>query len=264
MLTLIFISYFIISFIFILFLIPGVAGTSRNSVGDGPMERRGNKSQVHNDVNKRKRRRKPGGKRKPGRMKIYGSAYNQLRSDVGYIMSLLNTETKYIDSAFSVNFSGSWQIQLLNGISLGTSSTTRTGQSVKASGLEAKFFVTLNPLSTSIQSYRIVILQDKQPNATAVTPTDVYLASPVSPRTVAYLDRFTILWEKWAIIEPDWPTGEIEQFSRSLNFHVEFNTGNAGTIADITKNSVYMMWYSDAGANFGTLVYYTRFVFIDN
>ncbi len=262
MCTFIFLIIYIISFSFS--FLPGLAGTLRNAKGDGPMERRGNKSQVHNDVNKRNKRKKPRGKKQPGRMKIYGSAYNQLRSDVGYIMSLLNTETKYVDSAFSVSFTGSWQIQLLNGISLGTSSTTRTGQSVKAVGLEGKFFVTLNPLSTAIQSYRIVILQDKQTNATAVTPTDVYLASPVSPRTVAYLDRFTILWEKWAIIEPDWPTGEIEQFSRSLNFHVDFNTGNAGTVADITKNSVYMMWYSDAGANFGTLVYYTRFVFVDN
>ncbi len=244
-------------------LLAGTSGTKRNAKGDGPQEKRGNKPQVRNDKGKRKNRRRKGG-RKPGRLAIYGSAINQLRRDVGFVMSRINTETKYIDTTALSTFTGAWTLVLLNGMTTGTSSVTRNGQSIKASGLEAKFFITMNSAATAIQSYRLVVFLDKQPNAAAPTATDVYPASSVSPRTVGYLDRFSVLWEKWAILDLEFPTGEIEQFSKGLSFHVEFNTGVVGDITDITKNSVYFMFYSDAGANFPSVRYYFRFTFVDN
>ncbi len=228
------------------------------------MERKGLKSQVHNDRKKRKARTKPRGRKKPGRMAIYGNAYNQLRSDVGYLMSMINTETKYVDSTNIQTMSGAWQQTLLNGLVQGTTSTTRLGQSLKATGIEFKCFVTMNAAATAISSYRVMIFMDKQPNATAPTTTDVYPAAAVSYRTVAYLDRFSIIWEKWAILDVEFPTGEIESFSKTLNFHEEFNTSNAGTIADITKNSLYIAFYSDAGSNFPSINWSVRYVFVDN
>jgi len=179
-------------------------------------------------------------------------------------MSRINTETKYVDTQALLAMTGSWQLVLLNGLALGVSSLTRNGQSIKSSGIEARFFVTYNPAATAVSSYRMVVFCDKQPNAAAPTATDVYLASSVAPRTVGYMDRFTILWEKWALLDLEFPTGELEQFSKTIQFHVEFNTGGAGDITDITKNSIYFMVYSDAGTNFPSVRYWIRYTFVDN
>ncbi len=257
--------YFLFCFFTCFSLTPGSAGTRRNAKGDGPQEKGKLVSQVHNDRKNRKRKRRPQGRKKPGRMKIYGSAYNQLRSDIGYIMSMINVETKYVDIAPTTTvLSGAWQLFLLNGISQGVTANTRNGQSVKASGLEMKVFTTINPAATTVQSYRFVVFVDHQPNATAPTATDVYLAGPVTFRSVPYLDRFTIIWEKWAILDPETLSAEVEQFSRRLGWHEEFNAASTGLIGDITKNSLYFMMYSDAGVNFPTAVWNCRYVFVDN
>jgi len=229
-----------------------------------PNERKGLKSQIKNDQRKNAARRKPKAKKVPGRMQIYGSAYNQLHSDVSWLLSMVNTETKYVDAGGIFAFTGAWQITLLNGLTTGTSSTTRIGQSIKLVGIEFKCFVTMNPLATAISSYRVVIVKDKQCNAAALTGTDVYPAGSTSFRTVSYLDRFDVIWEKWAILDVEFPTGEIEQFSKKVEFHVDFNTGTAGTIADITKNSLYMIVYSDAGVNYPQMHFASRVVFVDN
>ncbi len=48
------------------------------------------------------------------------------------------------------------------------------------------------------------------------------------------------------------------------NFHVEYNNGNAGTIADINSNSLYLVCFSDQATNTPTFQAYVRTWFVDN
>jgi len=251
--------------------IPGVAGTRRNAKGDGPAWTavRVKKSRVNSDVNRRKggargRRRGPRGRGK-GRMQIYGSAYGQLKRDIGWLMSVVNVEDKYIDTAGPTTLSAAWQLFLLNGCVTGTSATTRNGQSIKLVGWEYKFFLTIDPASTTVQSARIVVFFDRQCNAAAPTPaTDIYPATVASMRIVSQIPRYAIIYDEWIVLDPSSPSGVVGSLNRALQTHVEFNTTNGGTVADITKNSMYLMVLSDAGASFPVLVWSSRVVFVDN
>ncbi len=224
------------------------------------------KSRIRSDAQKKgKRSRNRGGSSmKRGRVQVYGAAYNQLKKDVGFVLSMLNVEDKYIDAGATTTMSASWQLFLLNGLQLGTTSTTRVGQSIKLNSVQFKAFITINALATLVQSCRVVMFVDKQANAAAPTATDVYPATVASNRVVSYLDRFTILFDEWVILDPNTPSGEILIKSSSLSHHVSFNTGNAGDITDITRNSFYIMFLSDAGSNFPAIVWTNRIGFVDN
>jgi hypothetical protein len=225
------------------------------------------KSRITSDSARRSSKGSRGGKRKPqarGRVEIYGGAINQLRKDVGYVISVLNVEDKYIDTGATTTLSNAWQLFLLNGCSLGTTSITRNGQSVKLNSLEFRSFITIASASTTVQSSRMVIFVDKQSNAAAPTATDIYPATVASQRVVSYLDRFNILLDEWIILDPNTPSGEIVIKSIALNHHVSFNTSNNGDITDITKGSLYLAFLSDAGSNFPAVVWTNRVGFVDN
>lgn len=215
-------------------------------------------------------RRKSGGKRrKKGRMKgrgriAYGKVASQVAGDVRWLMSVINVEDKYVDSVFSGAFAAGYAGQLLNGLSLGTSSITRNGQSVKCVGIEFRYNVVYNVLSTAPSLSRVILFIDKQPNAVAPTFTDVYTNDVNAPRTVSYVDRFTILFDDYITLNFCSDQIVYRHHTFNQNWHEEFNTGNAGTIADITKNSLYIAYFSAAGANFPVLNYYSRYVFTDN
>lgn len=259
---------FMFRFIFIYFRftgVPGKAGTRRNAKGDGPnwTSTKVKKTRVQSDQQKKQRRKRQ--PRRRGRMQVYGAAYGQLKRDIGWLMSVVNVEDKYLDTAGPTTLSAAWQLFLLNGCVLGTSATTRTGQSIKMVAWELKWFLTIDAASTAVQSARIVGFLDKQCNAAAPVPaTDIYPATVASMRVVAQIPRFTIVYDEWIVLDPNAPSGVNASISKSMQTHVSFNTTNGGTVADITKNSFYLMVLSDAGASFPTLVWSSRVVFVDN
>ncbi len=217
--------------------------------------------------NLRRRNKKTGKRRirKQGRLQIYGSAYSQLKSDIARIMRIINVEDKYIDvSASGTALTGSWQLVLLNGITTGTSSVTRNGQSIKMLRMEFRYNLAINILSTNPQTARVVVFKDRQSNASAPTATDVFPASSVSSRVVGYLDRFQILYDETITLSPNGQEIQVASTILGLNVHEKFNAGTAGTIADITENSLYLMFYSDNGSNFPSITYYSRIYFVDN
>jgi len=222
---------------------------------------RGKVSQINNGKG---RRRKPKRSKVISRWNNYSNAGRQLVADVAALRSLINVEEKYIDVLQTLTTSGAWQILLLNGVTTGNTSVTRNGQSIKLTGWEFRLFLTINVVNTSPQSVRVVVFLDKQTNATAPTATDVYPAFATSFRVVGFLTRFHILYERWLVLTPSNVSGLIDSVSREMNQHIYFNTGTAGTVADITSNSIYIMAFSDAGANFPTLITNSRLTFVDN
>ncbi len=226
-----------------------------------------NKTVINNDRNRgpgKRRRRK--NKRLPTRGEAYGAAYDQLRRDLAFVMQFVNTESKYIDTTSGglQPFGVGYNINLMNPIALGTSSTTRTGQSVKCIGIELRWHAMINPAATTCAVVRVFIVRDRAANAAQPTFTDVYPTGTVTPRVVAYLDRFQVLYQREVMLNNAGSGGQLGDYIAEQSWHQEFNTGNLGTIADITVNSLYLTWQTSVTTNMPDFSYTSRYVFVDN
>lgn len=204
-------------------------------------------------------------RRKSSRWHTYGKAAGQLWRDVKYLKSLVNVERKYVDTTASTTSSTTPGLVLLNGLALGTASTSRLGQSIKMSSLYPNFLWSIAG-AASTTYVRVIIFKDEQANAAAPTAADLLVSttSVLSPLVIGNGARFKVLMDVRKTLSINGT--EIIRFKRfrKLFFHTRYNTGNAGTIADIQTNSLYMLHMSDQGTNVPAFSYNIRCRFIDN
>ena len=87
-----------------------------------------------------------------------------------------------------------------------------------------------------------MVVYDKQANATAPAITDVLVVdSFIGQNNLNNRDRFVVLCDY--LSEPIGANGNTSVggvIYKSLNMETMFNSGNAGTVADITSGSVYL------------------------
>lgn len=202
--------------------------------------------------------------KKPSRWQIYGAAGKQLWRDVKYLKSIINVERKYNDTTFTNTVSTTENFQLLNGLTLGDTAVTREGQSIKCTSIYVRFYMTMSALSTATL-IRIIIVMDKQPNAATMTSAQLLQnnGNVLSPLLIDYGSRFKIFLDKMFRLDTNKLNLTFKYFKK-LRFHTKYNTGNAGTSADITKNAFYIMMVSDQSSNLPTIDYWCRLRFIDN
>ncbi len=202
--------------------------------------------------------------RRPGRIQVYSNAGRQLLSDLGTLRRFINTEFHYIDTTASTTATTTPTLVLLNGTTLGDTTTTRTGQSIKMDRSDLRFQLSVN--ATSLVNYiRIIAVVDKQTNATAMTAADLLVTpNTVSPYTFGSQQRFIPLYDETFALSTYGPGAITKSIGLSTNQHVTFNTVNGGTVADIVTNSVYLIFLSDQGANPPSILYYNRLWFVDN
>jgi len=157
-----------------------------------------------------------------------------------------SSETKFIDNTFllSPNFNSTLFTagRLLNGCVQGTEATNRIGRKIVMSSLYLKGTFNLGTTSTGGGTARIIVVYDKQANGTAPAITDVLLSDDVlSPNNLSNRDRFTKIcdFETETISVNGINSVSVETYRR-LNLETMYNTGNAGTIGDITSGSLYM------------------------
>ncbi len=200
----------------------------------------------------------------PTRLQIYGAAGKQAMRDLGYLRRFINTELHFNDVTASTTSTTTPALVLLNGLSLGDTASTRTGQSIKMDRLDFRFQLAVN--ATSIVNFvRVLVILDKQTNAAAPTAADLLVAStPLSPYTFGSQNRFVCLYDEVFALSTYGPGALTIASSLGANQHVIYNTGNTGTVADIVSNSLYMMHLSDQVANPPALSYYSRVWFVDN
>jgi len=217
---------------------------------------------------KRKKKGKKGGgvgRRIGGRVDNYFNFGSQVARDLNSIRRFINTEVHYLDNVqTAVNVSSTTTFTLLNGMQLGDSSVTRTGQSIKMDGLDIRF--TLAGNITAVQTFsRILVVLDKQCNGAIFTDTLLLsTATPTSPYVVGQQNRFVVLYDNTFALSTGGPLCSVNCIKVNANQHVEYNAGNAGTIADINSNSLYLLWLSDQAVNMPIMTAYSRLWFIDN
>jgi len=177
------------------------------------------------------------------------------------------------DLQLSINtITTSIQKYLLNSVTPGDLINNRHGRSIKMSSLFLDLIV--QPGSTTVNSTcRVFVVYDMQSNATAPNYTDIFsdVASvgPLDntqgctvPRNPSNMDRFKILYNRvishtgtlTATGPPVVTRYHIKKYIKLRGLETRFNTGTAGTIADIQTGSLYLMTLGDSVATAGQLL----------
>jgi len=161
---------------------------------------------------------------------------------------------------------------LLNGIAQGTTASTRVGRKVTIKSLFIRMAWNRGALSTGGAPLRVLVVYDRQTNASAPNITDILVTDDfLSPNNLSNRDRFITIFD---CIMKDVGGGDAtggyrymanDVLYKSLNLEQMFNTGNAGNIGDISSGSIYL-FVAQAGtlatAN-GNFEFYSRMRYTD-
>lgn len=159
-------------------------------------------------------------------------------------------ELKNKDTFLSALFSASTvtgQLVLLNGLVTGSAATERIGRKVFMKTLFIRFVGsrTTAPL-VGDSPVRMVIVYDKQSNAVAPLATDILQNDRISGLTnLSNAERFRIVMDKEFSLGTTNNTAVAWKKYIKLNLPMTFNTGAAGTIADIQTGSMYVLSYQN-------------------
>lgn len=216
--------------------------------------------------NKRSSGKKPRNPmQKPGRGRmVYLDAGRQALKDINILRRFINTEIKRVDYSATETSSTTATFDLLNGMAQGTTASTRVGQSVKCDGIFVRLAITINASATT-SFERVLVVMDKQANGAAPAIGSILNATTVvSPFVIGAQNRFAILMDESFALSAGGIQCVLYDKSIACSSHVEYNTGSAGTIADINTNSIYLIHFSDQATNVVSLSMFVCFWFIDN
>lgn len=192
-----------------------------------------------------------------------GQALSVARSVYG----LLNTEFKskdVYDSGTSISSTASFS--LLNGMAKGDTISTRTARSILCKSLELNLTF-IQHASATETLIRAIVFIDKSPEGTAPTVAQLLDASGythVAQRNLNYRKEFVILKDFRFHLSSNNQEVVTKQFYKKLNMHTIFDDSDAGTIADIMNNALYIMWWSNEATNTPTFYMQSRVRFLDN
>lgn len=206
-------------------------------------------------------RRQPAAKR---RVQVSRMAYQPRAFQQG--------EWKYVDTVVSQAADSTGAMTLLNGLVPGTGASQRIGMKVALRSIEFKGQVRVTAATGADQIQRYIVLLDRQANGAAPAAlTDFLNGAGVyySLRNLANRRRFKAIHDRMFSLNA---TGEPDS-QRCWKFYikfrkpitVEFNAGNAGTVADIVTNSLYFisLGQAPAGATAGSILGYCRLRYTD-
>lgn len=166
---------------------------------------------------------------------VGGFAGRASKSELKFIDVTANNDPPIGATTFSAG-------TLLNGCIPGSNATNRIGRKIHMKSLVLRWGVNLRSTSVAGGNVRVLVVYDKQSNAAAPAITDILLTDDFyANNNLSNRDRFLTLID---IISPCVSTGGDVTCSgveyRKLNLESMFNTGTAGTVADITTGSVYI------------------------
>jgi len=160
-------------------------------------------------------------------------------------------ELKFKDTTTSVTmgiasgaFSTPGATTLLNGLAPDSTASGRIGRRINMKSLYIRGTAQLAAASTVGGPVRMIVIYDKQSNATAPAVTDILVAdSFIAPNNISNRDRFVTLVDQ--VVGPISTAGNQQvAFTcyKKLSHAVQYNAGVAGTIGDITSGAIYILF----------------------
>lgn len=162
----------------------------------------------------------------------------------------IEVEIKSLYGLGSLDVDTGGGIQLLNGLTRGAADGTRIARGVHMVGMELRAYVT-TPEAATEQSGRVIIVYDRQPNGAALAITDVINTSTtIGVRQYDNEKRFEVLYDNVYTIQEHGAEFKQPHFEiyLPLNHIVHYNSGNAGSVADIVSGSLYIISVGNVAA----------------
>jgi hypothetical protein len=182
----------------------------------------------------------------------------------------IQSEVKSLTTSVSQGCDTTGAVTLLDGMVQGTSAITRVGRQIVVRSVELSLAMHVTPTTGLDQIDRFLLIYDRQSNGVAPTIQDVLESNSVFalPNKNNAL-RFVILMDVVKAVnastesDSDVVTGRVV---RRCNKLVQFNSGNAGTVADIATGGMFLitMGTLDAGVTAGSLIGRVRVNFTDS
>lgn len=179
-------------------------------------------------------------------------------------------EWKYLDVSLNGSVDSTGAYLLLNGLVPGTGATQRVGMKITIKSLELRGYWGVTPATGVDQIARYAIVLDKQPNGATPAVGNHLLANNVlSPRSLTQRKRYKTLLDKTRAFNATAEPGSFAPFYYYMKLSrplvVDYNSGTAGTVADISSNALYLYTVSTQAAGVtASLIYgYCRIRYTD-
>lgn len=155
----------------------------------------------------------------------------------------------------------------LCGIQRGLTTNDRDGSQVKATSIQLKYTISQHA-SATLTSFRVLLVIDKQTNQAVFTTADLLqnvtnIQSVVSFRNLDNMHRFNVIYDKVHVLSSNGSHMQQGYFAKSLQLLLRYDA-DAGTIADLTQNSITMVVISNEPTNTPTMSAAIRIKFVDN
>lgn len=167
-------------------------------------------------------------------------------------------EFKQILLAPTIPMNSAGSVTLLNGLERGDDLGYRDGREVNFRSIEMKFS-NFSTVGTGItQIHRMLLVQDKNPNATTPAILDILTgASSVATRNLNNRKRFKILWDKVVVVNGSGLSGTTRYTKKykRLNIQTVYNQLDVNDITAIQQNALFLVCIgsSPTGTTAGTL-----------
>jgi len=164
------------------------------------------------------------------------------------------------------------QTTLLNGIARGDDDGQRNAREIYMKDVGIQGYA-LNRIASPARTLgRILLVYDRQCNGAALTLAQLIGDAP--PTHINTMFQYTLRENRRRfVVLKDWRvnigvTGTFEAYSLidwkvDLNLPVEYNSGDAGTVADITTGSLYLVSFGSGVANSASFDLYVRLRYFD-
>jgi len=180
-------------------------------------------------------------------------------------------EWKYLDTTISVAADTTGNMTLLNGMVPGNSASQRVGMKIDIRSIEYRLVARATATTGLDQGHRLLFLLDRQCNGVAPAALTDFLTvgNYQGMRNLAQRKRFKVLKDYYLALNASGEAGSHRNIYKYMKFRrpitTEYNAGTAGTIADISTNSLYFISIGNnvAGTTAGQVVGYVRIRYTD-
>lgn len=173
-------------------------------------------------------------------------------------------EKKFLDTAVTLFVTGTntATVTLLNGLVGGTTSSARIGSRIEIKSVQFRSNFQNGQSATGLTPLRIKIVYDKEANGAAPAATDIMASDLIDGlNNLNTAGRFiTVFDQTWQPVS-GFSAGasgvgaaqaQVLDGYVKCNLPTKYNGGNAGTIADISSGSLYVLAWSNGVAFGGT------------
>lgn len=184
------------------------------------------------------------------------------------IKKLMNVEFKFHDVLNAITPSTTLSIQQLTNIPQGDTDITRDGAQVKCLRLLVRYLAVINASATTT-FLRVMIIKDKQTNqaiyAAGDLLTDITATDAInSPMNLDNKYRFQVLYNRVHIMSITGANAAIKgEVFKDIDLKLRFDNSTP-SIADLTSNSLSLVFISDQATNTPTVTFFSRLRYVDN